>query len=103
MCLGKYILNKPPVRQQLLNELNCAVLQQRTFIFIDTAVVPPGLKIRDGHHERCGILGGQSYWDRFLSQQFGLSVSLSFHQSPVLIFHSFHRRYIILGIEGIVK
>jgi hypothetical protein len=43
MCVGKYILNKPPVRQQLLNELNFVFLQQQTFIFINTAVVTSGL------------------------------------------------------------
>jgi hypothetical protein len=103
MCLGKYILNKPPVGQQLLNELNCLVLQQKTFIFINAAVVSSGLTNKK--------LSSRTLWNSWRTKLLGLVFIpavrplpvIIFPPMPLLIFHSFHHRYITLRIEGIVK
>jgi hypothetical protein len=63
MCLGKYILNKPPVRQHLLNELNYVVLQ-KTFIFINTAVVSSGLTNKG--------LSSRTLWNSWWTKAMGL-------------------------------
>jgi hypothetical protein len=65
-CLVKYILNKPPARQQLLNEMNCVLLQQETFflIFNNTAILSSRLTNKR--------LSSQTLWISWWTKTMGL-------------------------------
>jgi peroxiredoxin len=83
MCLGKYISNKPSVRQQLLNELNCVVLQE-TFIFINTAVASSGLT-----NKRLSL---RTLWNSWWTKAMGLVFVPAVRPLPV-IYLSTNARY----------